>query len=312
MNEGGLQSARFRHVVFPESARAFGRPLDLAPREPGRDSVVPPEPLTPDGEALLRRLSLCAGVNLGRYKPETLRRRLPACLRALRVSSPAQARSLLRRQPALTDAALDALLIGVTSFFRDDGVFTALRSAALPELVRRWRADPSGRPLRVWSAGCSSGAELYSVALLLLELGALWPQRSELLGTDCRAGAVARAAAGAFEPAELKGVPSALLREYFVCDGERFRVRTDVRSAVRFTTGDALSAPEPGPWDLVLCRNVAIYIRGGAADALWGALCRRLRPGGLLVVGKAERPLGMRGLRCVAPCLYRREGDGDE
>jgi chemotaxis methyl-accepting protein methylase len=146
------------------------------------------------------------------------------------------------------------------------------------------------------------------VALLLLELGALWPGQCELLGTDCRPEAVARAEEGAFEQAALRGVPPALLRQYFVSSGDQLRVRADVRSAVHFRRGDVLAGPEPGPWDLVLCRNLAIYLLPEAAAALWSNLVAPLRPEGVLVPGKAERPLGVRGLAHVAPCVYRKEG----
>jgi chemotaxis methyl-accepting protein methylase len=315
MNEVVSQAACFRHVVFPDSIGGYGRALNVTPHHPPAAEGAPRPPtepsarsLSPETESLFRWLFSQAGVDFRHYKPETLSRRLPACLRALRASSAEQVRAVLRRNPELIGVALDATLIGVTSFFRDEGVFTALRRRVLPDLVGRWRAAGGVRPLRVWSAGCSNGAELYSVALLLLELGALWPGQCELLGTDCRPEALAGAAAGVFEPATLKQVPPALLRQYFVCAGDHYRVRADIRSAVRWRRGDVLAAPEPGPWDLVLCRNLSIYLQPEASALLWSNLVGPLRPGGVLVPGKAERPLGVRGLASVGPCVYRKEG----
>lgn len=313
MNEAAAQAACFRHVVFPDSIGGFGHALNAAPQDsivadpchPAPPPAFPP-PLSPAAESFVRWLFIRAGLRFSHYKPETLARRLPACLRAVRAASPMEARRALRRRTDLLGPALEALLIGVTSFFRDEGVFSALRRRVLPELVRRWRSRGADQPLRVWSAGCSSGAELYSVALLLLDQGALWPERCELLGTDCRGDAVAGAAAGVFEPAAMKGVPRELFREFFVCDNDHFRVRHDVRSAVRWRRGDALAAPEPGPWDLVLCRNLAIYLQPAAATRLWCTLAASLRPGGVLVVGKAERPVGVAGLAPDGPCVYRR------
>lgn len=314
MNEAAAQAVCFRHVVFPDSIGGYGRALNASPREPIEGHVCPlappqfPPPLSPAAEAFIRWLFIRAGLGFHHYKPETLARRLPACLRAVGAASPVQARLLLRRRPDLLEHALEALLIGVTSFFRDEGVFAALRRHVLPEVVGGWRGRGADQPLRVWSAGCSSGAELYSVALLLLEQGALWPQRCELLGTDCRAGAVARAAAGVFEPGALKGLPRDLFREFFVCDEDHYRVRADIRSAVHWRRGDALAAAEPGPWDLVLCRNLAIYLQPAAAARLWATLAVALRPGGVLVLGKAERPVGVAGLAPDGPCVYRRVG----
>ena len=313
INEAVAQAGSFSHVVFPDSIGGYGRAVNLAPRQPPDAAGTSPsvsDPLPPDAQLLLRWLFARAGLDFRHYKPESLRRRLPACLRAVRAGSAAQARDVLRRDPELLAPALDALLIGVTSFFRDDAVFAALRLRVLPQLVERWRADGRGRPLRVWSAGCSTGAELYSVALLLLELGALWPGRCELLGTDCRPDVVKRAAAGAFEPAAVCGVPPQLVRKYFACDGGHYRVRADVRSAVRWRRGDVLDSPEPGPWDLVLCRNLAIYLQPDATSRLWASLGSAVSEGGILVLGKAERPLGAAGWASAGPCVYRRVGHG--
>jgi chemotaxis methyl-accepting protein methylase len=310
MNEAVAFAGSFSHVVFPDSVGGYGRAVDLAPRHPPEADAPlerpPAEPLPPDAESLVRWLFARSGLIWRHYKPETLRRRLPACLRAVGATSPGQARLLLRRRPELAGAALDALLIGVTGFFRDEQVFAALRRQILPKVVARCRASVGTRPLRVWSAGWSTGAELYSVALLLLEQGALWPGRCELLGTDCRAQAVERAAAGVFEPAEVRAVPGDLLRQYFVCDGAHYRVRADVRSAVHWRRGDVLGAPESGPWDLVLCRNLAIYLQPDATSRLWSHLGSAVRDQGFLVLGKAERPLGSAGWAAVAPCVYRR------
>ena len=305
----------FRHVVFPGGRAGYGRAVNLSPRRPANEDAwgppPPAEPLPPDAESLLRWLFDRAGLDSRDYKPQTLRRRLPACLRAVRAGSASHARELLECNPDLVPAALDALLIGVTAFFRDDAVFTAMRARTLAQLVDRWRASTDRRPLRVWSAGCSTGAELYSVALLLLELGALWPGRCELLGTDCRPDAIERAAAGVFDAQSVRGVPPALLRQYFACDGDHFRIRADVRSVLEWRPGDVLASPEPGPWDLVLCRNVAIYLRPEATSRLWGHLAAAVREGGYLVLGKAERPVGAAGWAAAGPCVYRRVGTKD-
>jgi chemotaxis protein methyltransferase CheR len=309
MNEVVSQAACFRHVVFPDSVGGYGRAVNLAPpRHVDAEAARrgPAGPMAPEVESFLRWLLSRAGLSLHRYKPETLLRRLPACLRAVRAATPAHARSLLRHKPQLLWAAVGALLIGVTGFFRDDPVFDALRTRVLPDLLRRWSGENDGRPLRVWSAGCSDGAEPYSVALLLAEAGALASGRVEVIGTDCRPEALERAAAGAFDPAAVTAVPAELLRRYFRFDGERYHVDHAIRRAVRWHRADVLAAPEPGPWDLVLCRNLAIYLQPDVAAGLWASLASVVRPGGLLVLGKAERPIGLAGLEAEGPCTYRR------
>jgi chemotaxis methyl-accepting protein methylase len=318
----------FRHVVFPDHVGGYRRALKVEPahRDEGNGAAAHaprqhgPHPLSPEGESFLRWLFDRVGLPFRHYKTETLARRLPACLRAVRGTDVRHARSLILRQPHLAWAAVGMVVIGVTSFFRDAAVFEALREDALPDLLaRRCRelAVAGGRgsvapPLRVWSAGCSDGAELYSVAMLLAEWGALGPGRAELLGTDCRPDAITRAAAGGFDAAALRNVPPSLRERYSTADGSGgFRVSGVLRRATAWRTGDVLAAPEPGPWDVVLCRNLAIYLQPQAAEALWNRLSGALRPGGLLVLGNAERPLGARGLLPVGPCLYRREAGGD-
>jgi chemotaxis protein methyltransferase CheR len=149
------------------------------------------------------------------------------------------------------------------------------------------------------------------VAILLDELGALGPGGCELVGTDCRPDAIARAAAGTFDAAAVRAVPPDLLARHFTFDGTHYRVARRLRDAARWQVADVLDAAggrgrPPGPADLVLCRNLAIYLQPDAAAALWASLAGALREGGVLVLGKAERPLGVAGLRPAGPCLYRK------
>jgi chemotaxis methyl-accepting protein methylase len=315
MSEAVPHAGSSRHVVFPDAAGGYGRALNLAPLPPlgraaGPADAAPRADLPAEARSFIRWLFSRAGMDSRCYKPETLARRLPAGLRALGATSPAQARATLERHPHLTSAALDAMLIGVTRFFRDETVFTSLRRRILPELLRR-RSAGEGRPVRIWSAGCSDGAELYSVALLLADVGALLPGRFELLGTDCRPEALETAAAGVFAPASVKAVPPALLRACFRFDGTHYQVHRALRAMLQWRQADALAAPEPGAWDLVLCRNLAIYLQPRAAAALWSNLAAAVRVGGALVLGKAERPLGVAGLLPEGSCTYRRVAEGE-
>jgi chemotaxis methyl-accepting protein methylase len=250
-----------------------------------------------------------AGLDASAYRPESVRRRLPACLRAVRAASVRKARRALEENPALRPIALSTLLIGVTSFFRDPTVFSALASRVLPGLA--------GRPgdVRAWSAGCSEGLELYSLAIVLAEFGLL--ARSRLLGTDCRGEAVDHARAGRFAADAVAAVHLDWLDRYFVPGNDgTYRIRDDLRRAAEWRREDLLRGaarndPEAGGdgggFDLILCRNVAIYLRPSAAAPLWRRLYAALRPGGVLVTGKAERP-SHTGLQPLAPCLFRKDG----
>jgi chemotaxis methyl-accepting protein methylase len=192
--------------------------------------------------------------------------------------------------------ALDALLIGVTEFFRDAAVFASLRDDVLPALAR------TGRPLRVWSAACSTGAELYSVAMLLAESGRLAGAR--LLGTDCRPGAVGSARSGRYSAAEVKRIPAALAGRYLRPEGDGFRIALP-EADIRWRTADLGRSVEPGPWDLILFRNTAIYMEPAAAGRVWAALAQVLAPGGALVTGRAERP-HIESLGPLRSCICRK------
>jgi chemotaxis protein methyltransferase CheR len=257
---------RYRSVVFP--AAVSRRPLNFGAAgmhvSPRRVLAAYVDHRTgPD--AFLTWLFLRAGLSADDYRPASLHRRLPACLRALRAANISEARRLLRRTPQLISVALDALLLGVTEFFRDAHVFSCLRDL-LPSVISRNQGV-----LRIWSAGCSNGAELYSVASLLAELNVL----------DAIAGAAT------------------------VGEG----VAPGHRAHITWRRANVLGSAETGPWDIILCRNLAMYLQPAAARRLWRGLGLALRDGGLLIVGKAERPTGASGLVLVGPCVYRRFGE---
>ena len=300
------REARFRHIVFRTPGRRSRAPVNHAPRpdpQPVTPASVPATPrLSRDEAGFIDWLFECGGVDAQAYRDETLGRRLPACLRALRVRSIAHARHRLEQEPGLTAAAMAAMLIGVSEFFRDAAVFDYLARRVLPVLPRR-----AGHP-RIWSVGCSDGRELYSVAMLLADQGRLGG--ATLLGTDCRTAAVARAREGRFDPAAVRGhVPPDFVRRFFVHDHDTntCRVRDELRGAAQWRSGDATRLAEPGAWDLILCRNVSMYLRSEAAKRLRELCERALRAGGFLVMGKAERPQGSTRLTALSPCVYRKD-----
>ena len=268
-----------------------------------RDRTSPAGPddagVTDEEHSFLRWLFHDLGLDVGQYRFRTLRRRIPACLRALRAGTCAEARRALEKTPALRSRAFSTLVIGVTSFFRDAALFQALRDELLTPLL-------AGRlGLAAWCVGCSDGPELYSLAMLLDDLGHL--RRCHLLGTDCRADAIRRAREGLYDSPALRGIPQDVLDRHFSREAaEQWRVKPSLRAAVHWRTANALTVHEPGVWDVIFCRNMSMYLVPDAAAALWRRLEDALRPGGLLVLGKAERPSGARHLTAAAPCVYRR------
>jgi chemotaxis methyl-accepting protein methylase len=140
--------------------------------------------------------------------------------------------------------------------------------------------------------------------MLLSEMGRLGD--AELLGTDCRVSALAQAIEACYDAPILRDIPSPLRGRYFQPEGTRHQVIAPLRASVHWRRADVTCCAEQGPWDLIFCRNLAMYLQPAAAGAVWRRLELALRPGGFLVVGKAERPAAALHLAQHAPCIYRK------
>ncbi|QJE98162.1 CheR family methyltransferase [Luteolibacter luteus] len=235
------------------------------------------------------------GLPLGEYRLAPMLRRVPACLRALRVGSASEAVALLAQRQELILRALETLLIGTTEFFRDPQVFDLLQQEVIPGMLQR-KAHP-----RVWSAACSEGAELYSVAMTFALFGAL--QEGQFFGSDCRAEAVEHARRGIFARPRSGGLRQPQSGLFTISGEESIQVSPEIRRAISWQTADVLADDPGGPWDMILCRNLAIYLSPEASARLWQRLAGALAPGGILVVGKAEKP-AVPGLRKIHPFIY--------
>ena len=296
MNKLVSRTDTLRHVRFA------GRPTAAAARHVKRANLPLP-PALPAASASERPGAFIswvferAGLAVESYRGEPLRRRLSACLRALHAHTEAQARRILEERPALLPAAVSALLIGTTEFFRDAPVYETLRTEALPKLPRR------SRPLRVWSAACSSGAELYSLAILLAEAGLL--EGSFLLGSDCRHDAIEEATAALYHSNDLGKVAAPVRCKYFEEAGGAWRPVEPLRRCAHWKVADLGRRIEQGPWDVILWRNMGIYLKADAAESVWQGLISVLAPGGVLVAGRAERPPAELPLIYVGRCIYR-------
>lgn len=292
------------HVVF-EGKAASRRGGVALPRASARIPALPGMSAAedPPRAGFARQVLTAAGIDPDLYRDKPVQRRVRACLRALRATSEPAAAGILAERPELLGVAVSSLLIGVTGFFRDAAVFEDLRTRVLPTLANL------GRPLRIWSAGCSSGAEIYSLAMLLAEADLL--ERSQLLGTDCRQDALCEAETGIYPACAMTAVPDALRQRYLEQAGAGWRVTRRLRSAARWKLSDLSRDMEDGPWDLILCRNVTIYLNPEPALRLASRLAAAVAAGGYLVVGKAERAPEGAGLAQIARCIYRKGGHRD-
>ena len=215
---------------------------------------------------------------------------------------------LSSRFPEETDRFVSALTTNTTHFFRERHHFDYLSDILLPPLIDRARA---GHRARIWSAGCSTGEEAYSIALCLLDR---FPDVArhdvKILATDIDRAALGRAERASYAPASLRDLPQDLLRHFDGRPGSDQRSpAAAVRSLVTFRQLN-LIAPWPlrGPFDAIFCRNVAIYMQADTQALLWDGFAGVMRPGGHLFVGHTER-LPQRlatAFELVAKTTYRR------
>ncbi|HEY8818214.1 MAG TPA: CheR family methyltransferase [Candidatus Limnocylindrales bacterium] len=250
--------------------------------------------VTPTGQAddafglLLERIRERSGIDFSAYKSATIARRLAGRMSATDSGSIEEYAALTERDSAEYDRLVGSLLIKVTEFFRDPKLWDHLRDQVLPGLIDEARRE--GRELRVWSAGCSSGEEAYSLAMVIAEAMRAEPRPVEvrIFATDIDGAAIAFARRGIYPPGALANVPDALRNRYFVGSGSSYLVLKRLRSQVIFGEHD-LSTRVPFPRvDLLLCRNVLIYFTAPLQRVTLETFAFSLRPEGRLVLGPSE------------------------
>lgn len=261
-------------------------------------------------ESEFRKLSALiyerCGIKLGPEKKALLQARLSKVLREegipsyedyyQRVISDRSGQELIR--------LIDLITTNFTHFFRELQHFQFLRERILPEMKQL-----GSKGIHIWSAGCATGEEPYSIAITLLESPVVMDWRKEILASDVSTQALEFAKEGIYPEERLKGVSPELRRKYFLKEGDRYRLKDRVKKMVKFRRLNLLSPPLwMGCFDVIFCRNVMIYFDQPTKRKVLGSLLQALRPGGYLFVGHAESLLRLGdGFRYVKPSIYRRE-----
>lgn len=251
-----------------------------------------------------------AGIDLRPGKEGLVRSRLATRLRKLGLGSFEEYLELLEADASGAELVqmLDVITTNKTSFFREPEHFRLLQQEILPRLVTR------AQGVRIWSAGCSTGEEPYTTAVVLREtLPADRFADARLLATDLSTRVLARARQGLYPEELLADVPPQLVRRHFVVTpterAERMvRVADATRACVRFARLNLMGRwPMRGPFDVIMCRNVMIYFDKATQARLVERFVELLAPGGYLFVGHSESLTGIRhGLQYVQPAVYRR------
>jgi chemotaxis protein methyltransferase CheR len=262
--------------------------------------------------AELREVVLAAGgIDLGLYKDRCVLRRIAVRQRACGATDLRQYLRVVGRDASERERLVKALTIHVSQFFRNPATFDAIRARVLPDILTVKR-ESGGRAIRVWSAGCACGEEAYSLAILLMESD---PRAREhfsftVYGTDIDPGCLRAAERGAYGPASLAQVPSRWRSRYFHAQEGRFRIVPEIRRLVYFRLHNILMPPPFQRIDLLLFRNVLIYMSESLQRRVVAGLHEAINPGGFLVLGKVESlPEGTRTLFepvNVAERVYRR------
>ena len=223
------------------------------------------------------------------YKRGTLERRIARrmALSAIPSNLMSGYLALLEENPEETTRLSNDLLINVTSFFRDKDVFDLLESAIIPDLIDRVHID---EPLRIWIAGCSTGEEAYSLAMLFIVAieKSKKDVKLQIFASDVDADAVAVAREGTYSENASESISSIQLDRFFVSTPTGLRISNELRNAVVFTVQDVLSDPPFSRLDLISCRNLMIYLAPEAQKKVMSVFHFALREGGLLLLGNAE------------------------
>ena len=240
--------------------------------------------------------SLCA-ITLDESKGYLIESRLAGLVEETGCASYSALLQRARSDPtrALERRIIDAITTNETFFFRDTTPFELLRHKIVPELIDR-RARGGGARIRIWSAACSTGQELYSIAILLKELLGD-PERYgvRLLGTDISDEAVSRASRGLFSQVEIaRGLNEAQRTRYFVPAAAGWQIRDEIRAMVSFKKLNLMADFSAlGRFDVIFCRNVAIYFTERDRISLFSRIERAMEPDGYLLIGAMESLNGM-------------------
>ena len=253
-----------------------------------------------DWETFKQKLFAKSTINLNDYKPAQMQRRITNLMTRHGATSYVTFFDMVDRNPQLYKDFIDFLTINVTEFFRTPEKFDELEKRVIPDLLAK------NTKLSIWSAGCSIGAEPYSIAMILNELTP--NSRHRILATDLDVEILGKAKKGIYTMNELKNMPTPRLSKYFKQTDGNFHLNDDIKSRVEFQRHNLLLDKFETGFDMILCRNVVIYFTEEAKDALYRRFFAALKPGGVLFVGGTEAILNFRdmGYQSYIPFFYRK------
>jgi two-component system CheB/CheR fusion protein len=276
-----LPPAEMPAQLIAYAAHAFGRPSRHA------------TPQTPKAENTLRKIFVLLRAqtrhDFSQYKPSTIHRRIERRMAVHQIETMDVYVKFLQQTPAEVELLFRDLLIGVTNFFRDPEPFKALEEQVIPKL---FAGKPANAVIRVWSPGCSTGEEAYSIAILLQERLEALKQgyKVQVFATDIDSQAIATGRAGLYPASITADITPERLARFFMAepDGSAYRVHKGIRDMLIFSEQNVIKDPPFSKLDLISCRNLMIYMSGDLQKKLIPLFHYALNPGGFLFLGTSE------------------------
>ena len=259
-------------------------------------------PAPPEYEVFKKRIQELTGIDLNAYKFQ-IHRRVHMLMQRWNVTSYDEYYKVISTREDKLREFLDYLTINVSEFFRNANRWWELKDKVFPLIFK----ETGQKKLKLWSAGCATGEEPYSLGVLALETGLTNPQ--PVLATDIDRGALAKAQAGIFQKRQLVNAPPEWISKYFSeIDANTVQVKTVVKEKVNFRQQNLIKDPFDSGMDVILCRNVVIYFSPETKSALYEKFFNALRPGGYLMTGSTEQIFEYKkiGFESAGPFLYRK------
>ncbi|MFQ6120639.1 MAG: CheR family methyltransferase [Methanosarcinales archaeon] len=244
-----------------------------------------------DFELLKKIIFQNTSLNCQYYKDSYLQRRIAVRMRANNVSNYLEYIRVLKKNPKEYIHLIDAITINVTEFFRNPETYEAIEREVLPKLIK---ANSGTRNIRAWSAGCASGEEPYSLAILLLK--AIKKKYKDnnfkiiIYGTDIDQESLNKAKEGIYTGDQIKNVKKSILNQYFNRIGDKYIIKDEVKQLITFQKHDLISRSgrKYTALDLIMCRNVVIYFSNQLKEKLFMDFYKALKKSGYLILGKTE------------------------
>jgi two-component system CheB/CheR fusion protein len=286
----------------------------MMPKNPGAQKRAAEEAMSDRGlDSILQNIRDSRNFDFRNYKRGTLLRRIQRRMQERNKHTTKEYAALLERDPGEVDALLNSMLIKVTSFFREPDLWRELSARTFPQVLAE---KPPGEEIRIWSAGCATGEEAFTAAMVLAE--AMGPsfggQEIRIFGTDVDEQAIAYARKGVYTAQRVESVPKRFLSEWFVPEGDGYAVRKELRRSVVFGINNLVSDAPISRLDLLICRNVFIYLDVTLQKRILTRFHYALRRHGVLVLGKSELiPFAARIYEPIdiAHRIYRKDGGRD-